>query len=250
MHSDGHRNFSEGPFKKLLKRFGIPQTFTEPHSPWQNRAEFAIGEVKKYARRLMQSTNTPIRLWCFAYEFAADLLSLCATGRFDLQGRTPYECTMNYTPDISEYASFSWFQWCWFYNEGSKTKELCRWLGPAHHVGQSFCFYVLRDSAEILTRSSVVPLLPDEFKNEATQLLCTAFTSKVQNKIGNHKQPFYDPHDPSRIYYQVFNENPIDDDLELPYGDEILDAIPAEINEEYLESLDTYIGTHVRRLRR
>ena len=46
-------------------------------------------------------------------EYSADLLSLLANGRFDLQGRTPYELVMHHTPDISEYVSFRWFQWCW-----------------------------------------------------------------------------------------------------------------------------------------
>ena len=109
LHSDGHGNFAEGPFKKLLRKLGIYQSLKEPHSPWQNRAEYAIGEVKKHARRLMQATNTPVRLWCFCYEYSADILSLCAAGRFDLKGRgTAYECTMNYTPGISEYASLYW----------------------------------------------------------------------------------------------------------------------------------------------
>ena len=66
MHYDNHRNFKEGLFKRLLRKFGIYYTYTEPHSPWQNRAEPAIGEVKSYARRLMKRTRTPIRLWCFA----------------------------------------------------------------------------------------------------------------------------------------------------------------------------------------
>ena len=57
----------------------------------------------------MQRSDTPIRLWCFCYKYSADVLSLLATGRFELQGRTPYEAVMNYTLDISEYASFTWF---------------------------------------------------------------------------------------------------------------------------------------------
>ena len=36
MHSDNHKNFQEGLFKRLLRRFGIYSTYTEPHSPWQN----------------------------------------------------------------------------------------------------------------------------------------------------------------------------------------------------------------------
>ena len=109
VHADNHRNFKEGMFKKLCRKFGIFQSFTEPHSPWQNRAEGAIGEVKRYARKIMQATDTPIRLWCYCYEYSSDLLSLLANGRFDLQGRTPYEMVMHHTPDISEYVSFAWF---------------------------------------------------------------------------------------------------------------------------------------------
>ena len=59
----------------------------------------------------MIESNTPIIIWWFFYEWTADIISPCATGRFKLQGRNPYETVMNYTPDISEYASFSWFQW-------------------------------------------------------------------------------------------------------------------------------------------
>ena len=147
LHSDNNPNFKEGFFKKMMRKFGIYQTFTEPHSPWQNRAEPAIGEVKAYARRLMQKTNTPVRLWCFCYEYSADVLSLLATGRFDLQGRTSYEVFMHYTPDISEYVSYTWFQWCHYYDESTKSKRLCRWLGPAHQVGQAFCSYILLDNA-------------------------------------------------------------------------------------------------------
>ena len=109
IHSDGHNNFVQGDYKRMIRKFGLKHTYTEPHSPWQNRAEFAIGEIKRYSRRLMQSTQTPIRLWCFCYEYSADLLSLCATGRYSLHGRTPYERVMNYTPDISEFATYKWY---------------------------------------------------------------------------------------------------------------------------------------------
>ena len=67
IHSDGHNNFIAGAFKKLLRKFGIPNTSTEPHSPWQNRAEYAIQELKQYARKIMIATDTPIRLWCYCY---------------------------------------------------------------------------------------------------------------------------------------------------------------------------------------
>ena len=96
------------------------------------------------------ATDTPIRLWCFCYEYSADLLSFLVIRRFDLQGRTLYEVVMQYTPDISEYVSFMWFQWCWFHDENTKTKKICRLLGPAHQTRQSFCSYIVLPNGQYI----------------------------------------------------------------------------------------------------
>ena len=61
-HSDNHNNLKSGLFKRTLRKFRIWSTFTEPWSPWQNRAKYTIGEVKCHARKLMQRTSTPVRL--------------------------------------------------------------------------------------------------------------------------------------------------------------------------------------------
>lgn len=245
LHSDNHRNFKEGLFKRLLRKFGIYATYTEPHSPWQNRAEPAIGEVKSYARRLMQKTDAPIRLWCFCYEYSADVLSLLASGRFELQGRTPYEFIMNYTPDISEYVSYRWFQWCWYYDERTKTKSLCRWLGPAHHVGQSMCSYILLDNAHYIARSSVIGIPPEELYSDEMKERTARFMKSVEEKIGNYKQAVFDEENPNYIYFDAFGDDRDADAPVLPYGDEIVDAKTEEIDSAYLESLDEYIGAEV-----
>ena len=245
MHSDNHRNFKEGLFKKLLRKFGIYSTYTEPHSPWQNRAEPAIGEVKTYARRLMQRSKTPVRLWCFCYEYSADVLSLLATGRFELQGRTPYEAIMNYTPDISEYASFTWFQWCYYFDEDTKCKRLCRWLGPAHHVGQSFCSYIILDGGTFIARSSVIGIPEHELHEDELKSQMEEFTKSLESKIGNHKEALFQITVPENLYYDAFGDDPSDDDNVLPYGDELVDAKTDEIDEAYLEALDEYIGAQV-----
>ena len=97
---------------KFLRKFGICPTYAEPHPPWQNKAEVSIGELKSYARRLMQKTSTPAQLCYFCYKYSTNVVSLLATGHYKLKGRTPYEVVMNYMPGISEYVSFSWYQWC------------------------------------------------------------------------------------------------------------------------------------------
>ena len=104
----------------------------------------------------MQMINTPVQFWCFCYKYSDDILSLLATGRFELQDISPYEVVLYYTPDISEYASFTLFQWCWYFDESNKSKKLCCWLGPAHHVGNNFCYYIIFDNAQHISRSSVI----------------------------------------------------------------------------------------------
>ena len=245
LHSDNHSNFKEGLFKKLLRKFGIGATYTEPHSPWQNRAEYSIGEVKSHARKLMQSTNTPVRLWCFCYEYCADILSLCATGRFDLQGRTPYETVMNYTPDISEYASYGWFQWCWYFDEKTKSKRLCRWLGPAHNIGQAFCSYILLESGEYIARSSVLGIQEEDLHSTEIISLCKKYMETLETKIGNSRLPSYDAKEPGRIYFTSFGDDYDLDDIVLPYGEEIQDLKTTEIDDAYIDSLDKYIGAEV-----
>ena len=114
----------------------------------------------------MQNTNKLVQLWCFFYEYSAGILSLFATGRFDLQGRSFYEVLIHYTPDISDYVSYTWFQWCWYYNESTKSKQLCCWLGPAHQVGQAFFSYIILYNAQNIAQSSVIVMLQDELLSD------------------------------------------------------------------------------------
>ena len=90
------------------------------------------------------------------------ILSLCVTSRYDLEGQSSYEAVMNYTLDILEYFSFEWFQWWYHFDEVTKSKQLCRWLGPVHDIGQSFCSYILLDNAECIIHSLVIALLPED----------------------------------------------------------------------------------------
>ena len=193
----------------------------------------------------MQRTDTPIRLWCYCYEYSADVLSLLANGRFDLQGRTPYEMVMHYTPDISEYVSFSWFQWCWHLDETTKSKRLCRWLGPAHQVGQSFCSWLLLDNSECIARSTVIPIPDDELNSDSMTQQMKIFMDCIEGRIGNTKQPIYNNVHPQAIYFNAFDDDVEDDDQDLPYGDEFIDVKTEEVNDRYLDAMDEYIGAHI-----
>lgn len=163
-------------------------------------------------------------------EYASDVLSLCATGRYELQGRTPYEAVMNYTPDISEYATFSWFQWCYYFDEQTRSKMLCRWLGPAHGIGQSFCSYILLDNGEFIARSSVTPVPEADLTTDHMKTQLSKFMINVENKIGNSNVPIYDVHKPTRLYSDLFYDDDDVDDNILPYGDELHDMKMSDVD--------------------
>ena len=133
----------------------------------------------------MLESNTPIYPCCFCYEYIYNILYLCDTVRFEFQGQTPYETVMNYTPDISEQASFSWLQWPWFFDKSLKINELCRWLRPDHGVCGAFFSYIKTDTGVFITQSSAIPTYEHEITTNHMKKLYNNFIKHVKAKIGN-----------------------------------------------------------------
>ena len=69
---------------------------------------------------------------------------------------------MNYTPDIPKYASFTWFQLCWYFDNITCNKQIFCWFGPANQAGKSFCSYIILANGNFAARSSIVPILTNE----------------------------------------------------------------------------------------
>ena len=65
IHSDDAKEIMQGRFKELCKEYHIPCSYTEPFSPWQNRAENAIRELKRHVRRIMIASRVHSRLGTF-----------------------------------------------------------------------------------------------------------------------------------------------------------------------------------------
>ena len=216
LHSDNAKIYVHGDFNKKAKKYGIRQSFTEPHSPWQNRAESGIREVKKYARKIMEIVQAPLRLWCFAFEYSATILSLTASGLYQLGNRTPYEHVLHYTPDISEYTTFKWYQWSYYWDQIDKEKKLCRWLGAAHEIGQSMCYWVLLPTGQYIARSTVIPIPDEDLLSESLKQLTTTFTSRLHDVIGNHNDAVVDKKikiDENYMYLDIFYDNPQEEEL-------------------------------------
>jgi len=78
LHTDDAKELNLGTWHKIRLKHAIKQTQTEPHSPWQNRAEGAIKELKRHVHCLMNQSKTPKHLWdyctCYAEEIRAQPL--------------------------------------------------------------------------------------------------------------------------------------------------------------------------------
>jgi len=70
------------------KYYKIQQWQTEPYTPRQNRAEGAIGEVKKRWCNKMRSKGVPKRLWDYGLVWVLEITNRTARG---LDARTPLE---------------------------------------------------------------------------------------------------------------------------------------------------------------
>jgi hypothetical protein len=59
----GDVNDRKSEWGQIIKEYRINQQRTEPHSPWQNKAEAVIREVKNRIRCATRRTGSPFRLW-------------------------------------------------------------------------------------------------------------------------------------------------------------------------------------------
>ena len=215
--TDGAKELSLGEWGKICRRRNIHMQMTEPYSPWQNHAERVGGIIKRKVKRLMRSTNTPVRLWDYCWDYACGITSLTASNNVNLEGVTPFEKLFNYTPDIAEYLLFEWFQWVWFH-EPAKPDEihLGRWLGPSVGTGQSMASYILISQGKVITRSSVNSLSSSETTSNEVKRRQEEYTSSMEAVIGNHSKSLNNhitsDFDHQRPFDSIFDDDDIDDE--------------------------------------
>jgi hypothetical protein len=142
-------------WREVLRKYTIAEEHTEPHHPQQNPAERRIGEVKKYAEKIMDRTGAPAYLWLFCMLYITYLLNRTAVEQ--LGWRTPYEKCFGETPDISGLLQFAFYEPVYYLDPNVSypdTKEkLGHFLGIAENTGDDMVFWVLTGKRTVLARS-------------------------------------------------------------------------------------------------
>ena len=177
------------PFFKRARKEGIDLTTIEPLRPDENYAEILVRKAKALSGKLMIRKNVPLRLWCYALEYACDLSSLMVPNMYRNKGRSGYEMVFGHTPDISEYVEFQFYDYCWYWDTPQSyphgRRNLGRWLGIAHRVGQSMVFYVMNINGKVIARSTVSRLEKSDYDVTETKARMTNLDKAIEDGIGD-----------------------------------------------------------------
>ena len=250
------------PFFKRARKEGIDLTSIEPLRPDENYGEILVKKSKLLSSKLMVRRNVPLRLWCYALEYACELESIMVPTMFRNKGRSGYEMIFGNTPDISEYVEFEFYDFCWYWDTPQsyphEKKSLGRWLGVAHRVGQSMVFYVMNANGKVIARSTVSPLEPSDYDVSETKNRMQTLDETVKKSIGDYRNaanvsntqlPDMDNDDLQLQLSFCFDLNPLDIDNskeeaasnhKIPHID---DSVSADVEST---AFDKFLGLYVK----
>eukprot|EP00536_Pseudo-nitzschia_multiseries_P018491 jgi/Psemu1/55851/gm1.55851_g len=157
-------------WNSIVKRNHIHQTFIQPHCPFQNRAEQAIGHLGNAIITKTAKKKSPRRLWSFCGELSANIKQRTASSNPSSMGRTPFELVHGYRPDITLYTSSEWYNFIFYFDKGDSStrgvERLGRWLGPCgSKVGGGDCFWILTQSTIPISTNSIRPVKEFEWRD-------------------------------------------------------------------------------------
>ncbi len=138
---DPHFSLKSTPVKQFLNKVGTTLRVLEESTQHADRAELYIGLLKRAISRDMKESNSPMKLWCYAAERRASIMTMTANNLFQLQGQNPHMATLGEMADISNLCQFGWYEWVYFFQHTVKfpyqEDVLGRCLGPTKDEGNA-----------------------------------------------------------------------------------------------------------------
>jgi hypothetical protein len=210
IHSDAAPELIQGRFRQLCKDYHIHPMCTEPYSPWQNRAEGGIRELKRMVHRKMTSKRVPVKLWDFCSKWVCEIKNKSASSLYAAEDRTLFAVTLGHTPDISSFLPFDFYDPIWYHEEMASFPEpklkVGRWLGEAQDFGQAMCYWVLSEEGKPKVCSTVQNVPIDKLKMPEIQGQIAALDKVIADRLGS-------PSMEDSIYKYDLNDN---QDLKAP----------------------------------
>jgi len=182
---------TKGKFLRNAQRAQVHIHPVEPYMHNLNFAETCIREVSRLYHRFMTSRGVPKVLWDRCFTYCCEIRSHMALGHHDQDGECGATIIHGETADISHLVEFSFYDWVWFISPKEAKYDrmtLGRWLGPSFDVGDALTYAILTPSAEIVHRSSVIPLNVEEKNSEDVKRLKVKFMDVLEKKLGERAQ--------------------------------------------------------------
>ena len=233
-------------FMKTCRSNKIISSFTEPHSPWQNRCENIIGVIMKKAKARRVRRRIPNKVWDYQIVWECQIYSrTCHNGK-----DTGLERLTGDTVDISEWIDFEFYDLVWYWDdrEDESKASVGRWLGVSHHIGSALCYYVLTDKGEVISRTTVQHIPRDEFVKPEVQATVKDYHVSLNQFLGQ-----------DQYVYEEENDAFIRDDVQADVGTgftseelgmmsvamDVDNFIRTDDAESEADTYDKYIGAEV-----
>jgi hypothetical protein len=137
----------------------------------------------------MMTNRCPEAFWDFALEYIISICQFLILRAAD--DRSLMEVITGETMDISEFMDFDFYQFVKYRDakyDRDDPVQLGRWLGIVHEVGTPMTYWILKGNGQVICRSTVRPLLKEEWSSEAEKEARTQYNNAIKEKYGD-----YDP---------------------------------------------------------
>jgi hypothetical protein len=130
-------------------------------------------------------------MWCFALEWATKIRRHTVHDIAALNERMPFEHYTGHTPNIAALCTYSFYDYCWYWDseEGfpGQQRVLGHWLGVSHDIGGPLTYFILPKSCKPIAQSSVTPVTPEELLEPGNKALAEELDKAIDAKIGKFR---------------------------------------------------------------
>jgi hypothetical protein len=238
---DGSKEQTKGgtTFMKEIRKHNVDYHIIEPERPNQNPAEGVIRELRKRWFRIMVKKRVPRKFWDYGIRWVAETMQRTATSAGSMGINIPLENVTGDTPDISEYLDFGFYDRVWYReNAGLGEEKIGRWLGVSHKVGSLMSYYVLTQTCQVISRTTVQRVTNLESQTEENQIRFQEFDNEIKRRLNEDDYPTdgdkTHPHD----WAAYVNAGEFDGDFQEEFDFVINNEVVPEADEEFTP--DTY----------
>jgi hypothetical protein len=196
----------------------------------------------------MSPHRCPEAFWDFALEYIIQVQQFLIRRASDDQ--TPMEVVMGETPDISEYMDFDFYQFIKYRDATSDRDDpiqLGRWLGIAHDVGTAMTYWILKENGQVICRSTVRPLLKEEWTNETEKAARVNCDEAIKVKYGTYNPELLEVFESEEIINpsSLDEENNDEQDTEPTGQCHKRQKVQVEVPDDIVRGLDLFQNAEI-----